>query len=418
MSCPCELTKEEVKDLDQRDRVPLVGGLCQNPFITPDGTLGICGKPLGAHPSAPSAVSAPGTDLLGVRFADIVEEKFEEKFQKLTFNMSKQFHDIKPSFEVVSQTLTPSEACKTDYGSTLYIPLLRSLMLDPTLTPYRKNAEKSDAKEKNAEQSDAKEKNAEKSDAKEKNAEKSDAKTNGPRFSFQWIIRDSKISEAQSYEPARAFLQSLFPGDFVGVIANGQGLNDGLLYITRVFNLKPRLATTHELRKENGVPRLCFIVRGRSDLVKLRTGATLLIPENVEFVVEIKPTYELHENDLSHQAFRESVIQLIGLNVGNAQCSPAVVLTNLSKKHYILYIDYTPPLSYVVRIDKMTTFADACRRASEIGKRCITRDFGRAPTPGSTPPKSNTPERQEEDSDEQAESGNVEIDGMLINLDD
>jgi len=58
MSCPCELTKEEVKDLDQRDRVPLVGGLCQNPFTKPDGTLGICGKPLGAHPCAPSAVPA------------------------------------------------------------------------------------------------------------------------------------------------------------------------------------------------------------------------------------------------------------------------------------------------------------------------------------------------------------------------
>jgi len=315
--------------------------------------------------------------------------------------MSKQFHDIKPSFEVVSQTLTPSEACKTDYGSTLYIPLLRSLLLNPTETPSLL---------------------VDKSNENEKKAEKSDAKTNGPRFSFQWLIGGSKMSEEQSYEPAKAFLQSLFPGDFVGVIANGQGLNDGLLFITRVFNLKPRWATTYELRKENWVPRLCFIVRGRSDLVKLRAGATLLIPENVEFVVEIKPTYEMHETDPSNQAFRESVIQLIGLNVGNAQCSPAVVLTNLSGKHYILYIDYTPPLCYVLRIVKMTTFADACRRASEIGKRCITRDFGRAPTPGSTPPKSNTPERtskvQEEDNDEQAESGNVEIDGMSINLDD
>jgi hypothetical protein len=303
--------------------------------------------------------------------------------------------------------LTPSEACKTDYGSTLYIPLMRSLLLDPTETPYK---------------SDKKEKNAEKSDAKEKNAENSDAKTNGPRFSFQWLVGGSKMSEEQSYEPAKAFLQSLFPGDFVGVIANGQGLNNGLLFITRVFNLKPRWETTFELRKENWVPRLCFIVRGRSDLVKLRAGATLLIPENVEFVVEIKPTYEMHETDPSNQAFRESVIQLIGLNVGNAQCSPAVVLTNLSRKHYILYIDYTPPLSYVLRIVKMTTFADACRRASEIGKRCITRDFGRAPTPGSTPPKSNTPEKtskvQDEDNDEQAGSGNVEIDEMSINLDD
>jgi hypothetical protein len=52
MSCPCGLTKEEVKDFDQRDRVILVGGLCQHPFTKSDGSLGICGKPLGDHPLA------------------------------------------------------------------------------------------------------------------------------------------------------------------------------------------------------------------------------------------------------------------------------------------------------------------------------------------------------------------------------
>jgi hypothetical protein len=50
MSCPCGLTKAEVVDLDQRDRVPLVGGKCQNPLA--DGSEGICGKALGAHPLA------------------------------------------------------------------------------------------------------------------------------------------------------------------------------------------------------------------------------------------------------------------------------------------------------------------------------------------------------------------------------
>ncbi len=53
MSCPCGLTKEEVKDFDQRtglERVPLVGGKCQNPLA--DGSDGICGRALGAHPLA------------------------------------------------------------------------------------------------------------------------------------------------------------------------------------------------------------------------------------------------------------------------------------------------------------------------------------------------------------------------------
>ena len=52
MSCPCGLSKERVIDLDQRDRVPLVGGRCQNPLA--DGSAGVCGRALGAHPSVPS----------------------------------------------------------------------------------------------------------------------------------------------------------------------------------------------------------------------------------------------------------------------------------------------------------------------------------------------------------------------------
>ena len=47
--CRCGLTKEEVIDLDQRDRVLLVGGKCQNPLA--DGTEGVCGRALGAHPT-------------------------------------------------------------------------------------------------------------------------------------------------------------------------------------------------------------------------------------------------------------------------------------------------------------------------------------------------------------------------------
>ena len=50
MSCPCGLSQDRVIDLDQRDRVPLIGGKCQNPLA--DGSDGICGKALGAHPLA------------------------------------------------------------------------------------------------------------------------------------------------------------------------------------------------------------------------------------------------------------------------------------------------------------------------------------------------------------------------------
>ena len=64
-----------------------------------------------------------------------------------------------------------------------------------------------------------------------------------------------------------------------------------------------------------------FIIRGRSDLVKLREGETEFIPENVEFAIEIEPTYELDDRDLSESAGREASLQVIGLNAGNAHGS-------------------------------------------------------------------------------------------------
>ena len=48
MSCPCGLSQERVLEVAEKHGVPLVGGRCQNPLA--DGSDGICGKPLGAHP--------------------------------------------------------------------------------------------------------------------------------------------------------------------------------------------------------------------------------------------------------------------------------------------------------------------------------------------------------------------------------
>ena len=52
MSCPCGLSQERVLEVAEKHGVPLVGGKCQNPLA--DGSDGICGRALGAHPSASS----------------------------------------------------------------------------------------------------------------------------------------------------------------------------------------------------------------------------------------------------------------------------------------------------------------------------------------------------------------------------
>ena len=48
-SCPCGLTQEIVLEVAEKHGVPLDGGKCQNPLA--DGTEGVCGRALGAHPT-------------------------------------------------------------------------------------------------------------------------------------------------------------------------------------------------------------------------------------------------------------------------------------------------------------------------------------------------------------------------------
>ena len=55
MTCPCNLTRTEVLALHQDRTTPLLDNRCQNPYVdesvNDDGSLRICGKLLGAHPT-------------------------------------------------------------------------------------------------------------------------------------------------------------------------------------------------------------------------------------------------------------------------------------------------------------------------------------------------------------------------------
>ena len=47
MSCPCNLFRNEVFELDRRDLVKLIGGRCQN--LLANGEEGVCGQAIGSH---------------------------------------------------------------------------------------------------------------------------------------------------------------------------------------------------------------------------------------------------------------------------------------------------------------------------------------------------------------------------------
>ena len=300
----------------------------------------------------------------------------------MEFAVSKQSLDItsavgelKACVVVESRVVKPSEACKSQYKDTLYTPLMRALCIDtPVLSKITKSTNEA---------------------------------RGYPSYSFKWIVDGRMIPEVESYRGTIDYIEAnLFVGQTIYKIGNGQGLTNRLLFNTLVHNRKPANLSTYALRQQGfSIPRVMFIIRGRSDLVKLREGETEFIPENVEFAIEIKPTYELDNRDLSESAGREASLQVIGLNAGNAQCSPAVVLTDLVKKHYVLYIERSGPLKHSLQVEQCSSLAAACLRASAIGlRKCVTADFSCAPTPGSSP-KATTTEKEKESSagDEEGE---------------
>jgi hypothetical protein len=287
-----------------------------------------------------------------------------------------QIHSIKGSVEIVNFALTPSEACKSTALTSMYQPLMHSLKLDPMKNPLSL-AQLEECSEKQPAAS---------------------AEKKLTTFRFRWSNDGVERSETDSYAPAAQHLRELFPDHRVMIIGNGQNLSDGLLFSVPVYSLKPRDAPSSELRKEHQLPRKCFAVRGRCDVVVLKKGESLPIPANVLLGVEIKPQSVMQpakkvseDAETGQTAGREAVVQLLGLNVGNMYSSPPVVLSNLMGLHYVLYIDCVDVVKFRYVVKQFRSFTDACFFAATIGKRpCVTRYFASPPSPKNSPEGSAT----------------------------
>lgn len=129
--------------------------------------------------------------------------------------------------------------------------------------------------------------------------------------------------------------------------------------------------------------RFVRTVSGRCDLV-VCTGAASQGPSRGTCVVgiEVKPPSSWSG------AQREAVVQLVGLNVANACHSPSVVLTNLSDKHEVYFINRvsTDPVRYELRYRSFAQFGAAV--AFAVFERTLntdeSADFGRGDTPPSS----------------------------------
>ena len=81
----------------------------------------------------------------------------------------------------------------------------------------------------------------------------------------------------------------------------------------------------------------------------------------------------------------EGVLQLIGLNVQNDCVSPSVIVTNLNKKHLLLFISKDEEgcnISFHLNIRRYYSFTEVVFHARLYSdERGVTQLFGSPPTP-------------------------------------
>lgn len=235
------------------------------------------------------------------------------------------------------------------------------------------------------------------------------------KFDFVWT---DKI-ESDSYDVVENYLRSC--GISSKVIGGGNDLPNGLLYDVKIHALRPRMKTQQELRanilnQSYANLNVRFQLSGRSDIFVYRKNSTILNRLQCNYCIEIKTVAGMN-GGLEAQSIREATLELIGLNVDNPNISPAVILTNLVGKHYVLYITLgdNPEISlnYNLHVHKFETFPKAVWWVEKkLARGNHTVDFGRKPTPRESFEGYVARIREEEDHEEDVDDrdyGNVSL---------
>ena len=205
-------------------------------------------------------------------------------------------------------------------------------------------------------------------------------------FSFRW---KKGQPESDSYDP---LLQHLCGNGICAVdVSEGTGLPGSLLFCEELWTLRknslPRGA--EDLRKPGYTLAFKYILRGRTDIVVKKYAKDPVGKSNNRYFIEIKRVEDFKEEE----SLREAVLQLIGGNASNSFHSPPVLLTNLAGKHFVLFItldgDPMVELKFKLNVVKMSSFGVALafveERTAEMNS--VTLDFGRRPSPLSSPLK-------------------------------
>lgn len=205
--------------------------------------------------------------------------------------------------------------------------------------------------------------------------------TCGPEWNFSWQwprdATDDRILERQSYEPVCNFLKKI---PLIGEdVSDGQNCVKGLLFNDNIFTC--RRENPHLVRGQKVYHR--HRVVGRTDIAVLKEERRgHILRHMVKFAIELKTVEGYRQSTTG--CMREAQLQLIGLNAFNTLSSPPVLLSNLAKKHQVVYLDKDEDWNYDIAVQNCATFAAAVHFAQQKSEEgSISEQFARPNTPQS-----------------------------------
>lgn len=280
-----------------------------------------------------------------------------DEISKSMFGLKLEVQEIRHQTAVHHRVFTPSSACKTEnVGEFVRVFSSLNLAYSPSLT---------------------------------KVVEPWEMEGSDPKFEFRWTATQDSVLENTSYEPLCKYLRD-DRGLFAFDVSEGGNCFNKNLYDSEVYTLRPTIDSHGEDLRKSGVP-LVFIeqIRGRTDIVIVSARAAdqhTLHKSHVLVAIEVKTVAGFSKDDA---CLREAATQLIGLNAENVETSPCVLLTNLYRKHYVLFLalegDPHAKLVFKLHIKRCQSFEAALDLSLSLSeRRPISVNFGRRPTPPSS----------------------------------
>ena len=205
------------------------------------------------------------------------------------------------------------------------------------------------------------------------------------KFSFSWA---GKSLEKEGYDALKEHLGSNGFSD-IHCVEAGERLVSGELFDVNVFELRKKLGS-------HGEPLIARVrLHGRTDFVALRKGVICppkshILRHMVDYAIEVKRPKDM-ETAGQAKCEREAMMQLIGLCVDNARSAPPTILTNMATKHFVFYLDMhtEDPLAFCIKKQICSSLLCAASFALMLAenreRQGIAQDFGRGPTPVTSP---------------------------------